>query len=98
MTMIDVRYADRFRRRADRVAGIATQHAGAVHQEARFPRRGDRGRTAEGIARHGCARELGGGGADIAAVMDVCYRLGRGCSPTAIWCASSSIAGQRVAS
>jgi acyl-CoA dehydrogenase len=70
--------------RAAAVAAVAAKHAVAVDRDSRFP--------AEAIAAARSGRllgvavpcELGGEGAGIAAVVDVCYALGRACASTAM--------------
>jgi acyl-CoA dehydrogenase len=70
--------------RAEKVAAVAAQHAFAVDRESRFPAEAigaARGARLLGIA---VPRELGGEGASIADVADVCYALGRACASTAM--------------
>ena len=70
--------------RAERAAAVAAEHAVAVDRDSRFP--------AEAIAAMRAARllgiavplELGGEGASIADVADVCYALGRSCASAAM--------------
>jgi acyl-CoA dehydrogenase len=70
--------------RAETVAQAAAAHAATVDREARFP--------AEAIAVAKTQRlmgvmvppELGGEGASIGDIVDVCYRLGRACASTAM--------------
>jgi acyl-CoA dehydrogenase len=70
--------------RAEKAAAVAAEHAVAVDRDSRFP--------AEAIAAVRAARllgiavplELGGEGASIADVADVCYVLGRSCASTAM--------------
>ena len=71
-------------RRADAVAVVAAQYATAVDTDSRFPAEAitaARGQRLMGIM---VPRELGGEGAGIAAVTDVCYTLGRACGSTAM--------------
>jgi acyl-CoA dehydrogenase len=70
--------------RAEKVAAIAAQHADAVDTQSRFPAEAIAAARAEGLLGIMVPRELGGEGADIADVMDVCYVLGRACAATAM--------------
>ncbi len=70
--------------RADAVASVAAAHADAVDREARFPREAVallKDKRLMGLA---VPRDLGGEGAGPSEVADVCYRLGRACSATAM--------------
>lgn len=68
--------------RADGAARVAAEHADAVDRNARFP--------AEALAALRTARligvmvpaDLGGEGASVSDVADICYALGRACSST----------------
>jgi len=70
--------------RAEKAAAVAAEHAVTVDRDSRFP--------AEAIAAMRAARllgiavplELGGEGASIADVADVCYALGRSCASAAM--------------
>jgi acyl-CoA dehydrogenase len=70
--------------RADAVAQVAATHAGAVDQEARFPAEAIAAVRSERLLGVMVPPELGGEGASIGDVVDVCYRLGRGCASTAM--------------
>jgi acyl-CoA dehydrogenase len=70
--------------RAERVAAVAAQHAVAVDVESRFPAEAIAAARAERLLGAAVPRELGGEGASIADVADVCYVLGRACASTAM--------------
>ncbi len=70
--------------RADTVAQIAARHADDVDQFGRFPKEAFEAIRAERLLGVLVQRELGGESADISAVVDVCYRLGRACASTAM--------------
>jgi acyl-CoA dehydrogenase len=70
--------------RADAAAQVAATHAGAVDQEARFPAEAIAAVRSERLLGLMVPPELGGEGAGIGDVVDVCYRLGRGCASTAM--------------
>jgi acyl-CoA dehydrogenase len=70
--------------RADRVAAVAAQYATAVDTDSRFPAEAIAAGRAERLMGIMVPRELGGEGAGIAAVTDVCYTLGRACGSTAM--------------
>ncbi len=69
---------------ADAVAAIAARHAATVDSEARFPFEAIDAARQEGLLGMMVPRDLGGEGAGLGEVMDVCYRLGRACSSTAM--------------
>jgi acyl-CoA dehydrogenase len=66
------------------VAQVAATHAGAVDQEARFPAESIAAARTQRLMGAMVPPELGGEGAGIGDVVDVCYRLGRGCASTAM--------------
>jgi acyl-CoA dehydrogenase len=70
--------------RAAKAAAIATDHAGAVDHMSRFPSEAIAAVRAERLLSIAVPRELGGEGASIAEVADVCYALGRACASTAM--------------
>ena len=70
--------------RAERVAAIAATHAAEVDRDSRFPAEAIDAAREDALLSMAVPGELGGGGAGIAQVMDVCYRLGRACSSTAM--------------
>jgi acyl-CoA dehydrogenase len=70
--------------RAERVATVAAQYAASVDAESRFPAEAIAGARAERLLGIAVPRELGGEGAGIADVVDICYALGRVCASTAM--------------
>jgi len=70
--------------RAEKVAAVAAAHAAAVDGESRFPEEAMTAARAERLLGVAVPRELGGEGAGIADVVDVCYTLGRACASTAM--------------
>ena len=72
------------RSRAAKVAAVAAAHAAAVDSESRFPEEAIAAVRAEHLLGIAVPRELGGEGAGIADVVDVCYALGRACASTAM--------------
>lgn len=96
MTMLDVRSgdadpslsADQGRLGpASRIAGpaaVAGEHAGAVDRAGRFPTEAIDALKRERLLGTAIPRAFGGDGASIAEVADLCFRLGRQCSSTAL--------------
>jgi acyl-CoA dehydrogenase len=72
------------KRRAQAVAAIAATHATAVDVEARFPAEAFTAARAQRLLGLLVPVELGGEGASISDVADVCYVLGRACASTAM--------------
>jgi acyl-CoA dehydrogenase len=70
--------------RAAKVAAIAATHAAAVDTESRFPKEAIGVARAERLLGVAVPPELGGEGAGISDVVDVCYTLGRNCASTAM--------------
>jgi len=70
--------------RAEKVAAIATAHAVAVDRDSRFPEEAIAAARAERLLGIAVPRELGGEGAGISEIIDVCYALGRACASTAM--------------
>jgi acyl-CoA dehydrogenase len=70
--------------RAEKVAAIAAEHAAAVDRDSRFPAEAIAAARAERLMGIAVPRELGGEGASIGDVVDVCYTLGRACAATAM--------------
>jgi acyl-CoA dehydrogenase len=68
--------------RAEAVAAIAADHAAAVDCDARFPEEAITAAREGGLLGIMVPRDLGGEGAGLSNVADICYRLGRGCSST----------------
>ncbi|HEX4409299.1 MAG TPA: acyl-CoA dehydrogenase family protein [Xanthobacteraceae bacterium] len=73
-----------FKTRAAKAAAVAADHAAAVDSESRFPEEAMVAIRAERLLGIAVPRELGGEGASIADVADVCYALGRACASTAM--------------
>jgi acyl-CoA dehydrogenase len=70
--------------RAEKVAAMAATHASAVDRASRFPKEAMAAARAERLLGIAVPRDLGGEGASIADVVDVCYALGRACASTAM--------------
>jgi acyl-CoA dehydrogenase len=70
--------------RAAKAAAVAAEYASAVDRDSRFPQEAMGAVRAERLLSIAVPRELGGEGAGIAEVVDVCYALGRGCASTAM--------------
>ncbi len=70
--------------RAERVAAVAAENALAVDNESRFPAEAIAAARAERLLGAAVPQELGGDGASISDIVDVCYVLGRACASTAI--------------
>ena len=70
--------------RAEKVAAVAAEHAVAVDRDSRFPAEAMAAARAERRMGIAVPRELGGEGAGIGDVLDVCYVLGRACAATAM--------------
>jgi acyl-CoA dehydrogenase len=70
------------RARAQSVAGIAAQHAGSVDAGSRFPAEAIAAVKQQRLLGLLVPKELGGEGASISEVADVCYQLAQGCSAT----------------
>jgi acyl-CoA dehydrogenase len=72
------------KRRAQAVATVAAAHATAVDAEARFPDEAFAAARAQRLLGIMVPVELGGEGASISDVVDVCYVLGRACGSSAM--------------
>src|SRR6266545_231610 len=70
--------------RVDAVATIAAAHAEAVDLAARFPREAIDAARSQCLLGIQVPHDLGGEGASMSDVIDVCYALGRACSSTAM--------------
>jgi len=68
--------------RAAAVAAVAARHAGEVDRGARFPSEAFAAARARRLLGIMVPRSLGGEGASLARVADVCYELARACSST----------------
>lgn len=69
-----------FRQRLANVAEVAATEAEAVDREARFPRKAIEAARKERLLGAQIPAELGGDGASISEVADMCYGLGRACA------------------
>jgi acyl-CoA dehydrogenase len=70
--------------RAEKVAAVAAAHAAGVDRDSRFPSEAIGAARAERLLGVAIPRELGGEGASLSDVADVCYTLGRACASTAM--------------
>jgi acyl-CoA dehydrogenase len=70
--------------RAERVACVAAKHAAAVDHDSRVPAEAIASMRAERLLGAAVSPELGGEGASIGDIVDVCYTLGRACASTAM--------------
>ena len=72
------------RRRAEAVATIAASYAEAVDRDARFPEEAIAAIRQQRLLGIMVPPAMGGEGASVSDAADVCFRLGRGCSSTAM--------------
>ena len=72
------------RARADAVAAVAANNVFSVDLEARFPAEAIDTMRAQGLLAIMVPQDLGGEGASLSDVVDVCYRLAVACSSTAM--------------
>jgi acyl-CoA dehydrogenase len=72
------------RARVQAVAEAAAESAHAVDRDARFPEEAIAAARAQHLLGIMVPRDLGGEGALLSEVVDICYRLGRACSSTAM--------------
>ncbi|HEY7244837.1 MAG TPA: acyl-CoA dehydrogenase family protein [Xanthobacteraceae bacterium] len=70
--------------RAELVAGVASNTAADVDRDARFPCEALAAARAQRLLGIMVPRDLGGEGASLSEVLDVCYALGRACASTAM--------------
>jgi acyl-CoA dehydrogenase len=70
--------------RAEKVAAVAATHAAAVDSGSRFPGEAIGAARAERLLGAAIPPELGGEGASISDIVDICYMLGRNCASTAM--------------
>ena len=68
--------------RAARAAAIAAEHANTVDAQARFPAEAIAALKQENLLGIMVPAALGGEGASVSDVVDICYALGRACSST----------------
>ncbi len=73
-----------FRARTKIVAGIAAKNASCVDNNARFPEEAVTALRTQTLLGIMVPRDLGGEGASLSNVIDICYSLGRACSSTAM--------------
>jgi acyl-CoA dehydrogenase len=76
--------ADDFTERAARVAAVAALHAEEVDRAGRFPVEAITAAKALGLMGLLAPRSLGGEGASLSEVAEICYTLGRACASTAM--------------
>src|SRR5215472_11210501 len=77
--------------RAQSVASVAASHAGRVDADARFPSEAFAEVRRQKLLGAMIPAALGGDGASLADVVDVCYALGQACASTAMIYAMHSI-------
>jgi acyl-CoA dehydrogenase len=70
--------------RAEKVAAVAATHAAAVDAGSRFPNEAIGAARTERLLSAAVPADLGGEGASISDIVDVCYTLGRNCASTAM--------------
>ncbi|HEY5071342.1 MAG TPA: acyl-CoA dehydrogenase family protein [Caulobacteraceae bacterium] len=70
--------------RAEAVAAVAALHADEVDRDGRFPIEAIEAAREQGLMGLMAPRALGGEGASVSQVADVCYILGRACASTAM--------------
>jgi acyl-CoA dehydrogenase len=70
--------------RCERVAAIAAEHAAATDRDGSFPQAAIAAARTQRLLAVMVPGELGGEGAGLAEIVDLCYRLGQGCSATAM--------------
>jgi acyl-CoA dehydrogenase len=71
-------------RRTEVVAAVAAADAAGVDREARFPQEAIAAARSQRLLGIAVPHDLGGEGASISDVVDVCYTLGRACASTAM--------------
>jgi len=76
--------ADDIAERTTRVAKVAALHAEEVDRDARFPREAITAAKALGLMGLMAPPQLGGEGASLGEIADICYALGRACASTAM--------------
>jgi acyl-CoA dehydrogenase len=76
--------ADDFAERAARVAAVAALHAEEVDRAGRFPAEAITAAKALGLMGIMAPPSLGGEGASLSDVAEICYTLGRACAATAM--------------
>jgi acyl-CoA dehydrogenase len=92
-----------FKPRVETVSAAAAAHADAVDRDARFPHEAIDAARSERLLSLLVPVELGGEGASVSDIVDICYALGRACGSSAmvfamhqimvaIWCATPATA------
>jgi len=76
--------AEDLKTRTEVVAAIAEKNAAGVDRDARFPEEAFSAARAQRLLGIMVPRDLGGEGASLSTVVDICYRLGRACSSSAM--------------
>ena len=76
--------SDALMARAQAVAAVAASHAESVDREARFPAEAIAEAKAQRLFGAMVPMPLGGEGASLGEIMDVCYTLGQACASTAM--------------
>jgi len=76
--------AETLKARAEAAATVAAEHADAVDRDARFPAETFAAARAQRLLGMMVPVELGGDGASVSDVVDVCYMLGKGCASSAM--------------
>jgi acyl-CoA dehydrogenase len=74
----------KLKRRTEIVTAIAAEHASCVDKNARFPKEAITAARMQMLLGIMVPCDLGGEGAPLSNVVDVCYSLGRACSSTAM--------------
>ncbi|MEM7349497.1 MAG: acyl-CoA dehydrogenase family protein [Acidobacteriota bacterium] len=72
------------KQRAKAAAAVAAAHADSVDGEGRFPQESFAEIKAQGLLGIMVPTELGGEGASLGDVVDICYQLGQSCSATGL--------------
>jgi acyl-CoA dehydrogenase len=72
------------RPRVEKVVAIAAVQAADVDRQSRFPQQAIAALRAERLLGIAVPKELGGEGASVSEIADVCYALGRACASTAM--------------
>src|SRR6266480_6911455 len=70
--------------RTEAAAAVAAKNAARVDRDARFPEEAITAARAQRLLGIMVPRDLGGEGASLSDVVDVCYMLGRACASTAM--------------
>ncbi|GAJ92526.1 acyl-CoA dehydrogenase family protein [Rhizobium rhizogenes] len=84
VALVDAGAGDKMTARAARVAAIAGKHADSVDVEGRFPREAVEAMRAEKLLSVQISDELGGEGASITEIAELCSILGQACAASAM--------------